>query len=81
MAKAQQGKKVNIVDNMMKMLEEYSNNLEGIVRARTAELEVEKQKSQELLRSVWNEAFWPLIMPTSISVVDVGVYVGDQFLT
>ena len=52
LAKAQQGKKVNIVDNMMKMLEEYSNNLEGIVRARTAELEVEKQKSQELLRPV-----------------------------
>ena len=57
MAKAQQGKKINIVDNMMKMLEEYSNNLEGIVRARTAELEVEKQKSQELLRPVWNEVF------------------------
>ena len=52
LAKAQQGKKINIVDNMMKMLEEYSNNLEGIVRARTAELEVEKQKSQELLRLV-----------------------------
>ena len=44
-----QGKKINIVDNMMKMLEDYSNNLEDIVRARTAELEVEKQKSQELL--------------------------------
>ena len=57
LAKAQQGKKINIVDNMMKMLEEYSNNLEGIVRARTAELEVEKQKSQELLRPVWNEVF------------------------
>ena len=34
---------------MMKMLEDYSNNLEDIVKARTAELEVEKQKSQELL--------------------------------
>lgn len=45
----QQGKKINIVDNMMKMLEDYSNNLEDIVKARTAELEVEKQKSQELL--------------------------------
>ena len=44
-----QGKKTNIVDNMMKMLEDYSNNLEGIVKSRTAELEVEKQKSQELL--------------------------------
>ena len=34
---------------MMKMLEEYSNHLEDIVKARTAELEVEKKKSQELL--------------------------------
>ena len=50
LSKAQQGKKTNIVDNMMKMLEDYSNNLEGIVKARTAELEVEKQKSQELLQ-------------------------------
>ena len=33
----------------MKMLEEYSNHLEDIVKARTAELEVEKKKSQELL--------------------------------
>ena len=48
-ANVQQGKKINIVDNMMKMLEDYSNNLEDIVKARTAELEVEKQKSQELL--------------------------------
>ena len=60
LAKAQQGKKINIVDNMMKMLEEYSNNLEGIVRARTAELEVEKQKSQELLSQFEMSYFWLL---------------------
>ncbi|CAG5091537.1 Oidioi.mRNA.OKI2018_I69.PAR.g13112.t1.cds [Oikopleura dioica] len=49
LSKVQKGKKTNIVDNMMKMLEEYSNHLEDIVKARTAELEVEKKKSQELL--------------------------------
>ena len=43
-------KKANIVDNMMKHLEDYSNNLESIVAERTAELSVEKKKSEELLK-------------------------------
>ena len=42
-------KKANIVDNMMKVLEEYSSHLEDIVAERTADLEIEKKKSEELL--------------------------------
>ena len=42
-------RKGNLIDNMNKMLEKYSKNLEGIVAERTKELEVEKQKSESLL--------------------------------
>ncbi|CAF0809266.1 unnamed protein product [Adineta steineri] len=43
------GKKVNIVDTMFKMLENYSNNLEGLIRDRTTQLEEEKKKTDKLL--------------------------------
>eukprot|EP01135_Chromosphaera_perkinsii_P008018 Nk52_evm90s1073 gene=Nk52_evmTU90s1073 len=40
---------VNILDNMSKMLENYTQNLEGIIMERTSELNEEKQKTDELL--------------------------------
>ncbi|CAF3902004.1 unnamed protein product [Rotaria magnacalcarata] len=43
------GKKVNIVDTMFKMLEQYSNNLEDLIRERTNQLEEEKKKTDKLL--------------------------------
>ncbi|CAF3674386.1 unnamed protein product [Rotaria sp. Silwood1] len=43
------GKKVNIVDTMFKMLEQYSNNLEDLIRERTTQLEEEKKKTDKLL--------------------------------
>ncbi|XP_046371592.2 atrial natriuretic peptide receptor 1-like [Haliotis rufescens] len=43
------GKKTNILDNMLKMLEAYSNNLEQLVADRTEELALEKQKTERLL--------------------------------
>ncbi|CAF4358380.1 unnamed protein product, partial [Rotaria sp. Silwood2] len=43
------GKKVNIVDTMFKMLEQYSNNLEELIRERTTQLEEEKKKTDKLL--------------------------------
>lgn len=42
-------RKVNIVDTMFKMLEQYSNNLEDLIRERTTQLEEEKKKTDKLL--------------------------------
>ncbi|KAM7542665.1 hypothetical protein Aperf_G00000018852 [Anoplocephala perfoliata] len=43
------GKKTNIVDHMLKVMEKYSVNLESQVSQRTAELQVEKQKTEVLI--------------------------------
>ena len=42
-------RKINIMDNMIKKLERYANNLEDIVTQRTAELGDEKKRSDMLL--------------------------------
>jgi len=43
------GKKINVMDNMIKMLEKYATNLEGIVAERTEQLAQEKKKVEMLL--------------------------------
>ncbi|XP_061537239.1 retinal guanylyl cyclase 2 isoform X2 [Phycodurus eques] len=43
------GKKTNIIDSMLRMLEQYSSNLEDLIRERTEELEVEKHRTEKLL--------------------------------
>uniref|UniRef100_A0A8D3BVM7 Guanylate cyclase n=1 Tax=Scophthalmus maximus TaxID=52904 RepID=A0A8D3BVM7_SCOMX len=43
------GKKTNIIDSMLRMLEQYSSNLEDLIRERTEELEVERQKTDNLV--------------------------------
>ncbi|CAC5377896.1 ANPRA [Mytilus coruscus] len=45
----QGGKKTNIVDNMIQILEKYANNLEEIVEERTEALIEEKKKTDRLL--------------------------------
>ncbi|XP_067995602.1 retinal guanylyl cyclase 2 isoform X2 [Melanerpes formicivorus] len=42
-------KKSNIIDSMLRMLEQYSSNLEDLIRERTEQLEIEKQKTEKLL--------------------------------
>ena len=39
----------NVMDNMIKMMERYSNHLEEIVQERTVEIEDEKNRSEQLL--------------------------------
>ncbi|XP_048093246.1 retinal guanylyl cyclase 2 isoform X1 [Alosa alosa] len=43
------GRRTNIIDSMLRMLEQYSSNLEELIRERTEELEIEKQKTEKLL--------------------------------
>ncbi|XP_077597748.1 retinal guanylyl cyclase 2-like isoform X3 [Stigmatopora nigra] len=43
------GKKANIIDSMLRMLEQYSANLEDLIRERTDELEVERSKTDKLI--------------------------------
>lgn len=40
---------MNIIDSMLRMLEQYSSNLEDLIGERTEELELEKQKTDRLL--------------------------------
>uniref|UniRef100_A0A3B4B8H8 guanylate cyclase n=1 Tax=Periophthalmus magnuspinnatus TaxID=409849 RepID=A0A3B4B8H8_9GOBI len=43
------GKRANIIDSMLRMLEQYSSNLEDLIRERTDELEVERTKTEKLV--------------------------------
>ncbi|XP_077444446.1 retinal guanylyl cyclase 2-like isoform X3 [Stigmatopora argus] len=43
------GKRANIIDSMLRMLEQYSANLEDLIRERTDELEVERSKTDKLI--------------------------------
>ena len=46
------GKTINVIDNMIKMLEQHAEHLEELVAERTAELQVEKQKVETLLYNI-----------------------------
>lgn len=46
---------------MLRMLEQYSSNLEDLIRERTEELEVERQKTDKLVA-----AMLPKLVPSNI---------------
>ena len=53
------------MDNMAKMLEEYAENLEGLVNARTAMLHAEQEKTAELLQKT--DELLAQMLPRSIA--------------
>lgn len=57
------GKKTNLIDSMLRMLEQYSSNLEDLIRERTEELEVERHKTDQLLAQMLPRS----VSPTSYS--------------
>ncbi|CAH1786475.1 unnamed protein product [Owenia fusiformis] len=52
----------NIMDNLLKRMEVYANNLEHIVEDRTSQLIVEKKKSEELLHQILPKAIAERLM-------------------
>ncbi|XP_070538177.1 atrial natriuretic peptide receptor 1-like [Ptychodera flava] len=49
---AERGNSENILDNLLTRMEQYANNLEGIVAQRTAQLVEEQRKSEQLLQQL-----------------------------
>ena len=43
---------MNIIDNMIRIMEKYTDHLEEVVAERTQQLEDEKQKTDQLLYSM-----------------------------
>ena len=43
---------MNMIDNMIRIMEKYTDNLEELVAERTKQLEDEKQKTDQLLYSM-----------------------------
>ncbi len=46
------GKQSNILDNLLKRMEQYANNLEGLVGERTAMLAQEQKRTEQLLLQI-----------------------------
>ncbi|XP_033122630.1 atrial natriuretic peptide receptor 1-like [Anneissia japonica] len=75
------GGTINIIDNMIRMMEKYANNLEELVHSRTVLLEEEKQKTDKLLyqmlpRSVADQLKMGLVVEAEY-FDDVSIYFSD----
>nr|XP_023419350.1 retinal guanylyl cyclase 1 [Cavia porcellus] len=65
------GRKMNIIDSMLRMLEQYSSNLEDLIRERTEELEQEKQKTDRLLTQ--------MLPPSVAEALKMGIPVEPEY--
>ncbi|XP_020822370.1 retinal guanylyl cyclase 1 [Phascolarctos cinereus] len=65
------GRKTNIIDSMLRMLEQYSSNLEDLIRERTEELELEKQKTDKLLTQ--------MLPPSVADALKLGIPVEPEY--
>lgn len=45
-------RKINVIDNMIRMLEQHTEHLEELVESRTQELDEEKKKVENLLYNI-----------------------------
>lgn len=62
-----ENEKGNLVDNLLKRMEQYANNLEGLVEERTRDYLEEKRKCEELLYQLLPKSVaYQLIMGKSV---------------
>lgn len=52
---------------MLRMLEQYSSNLEDLIQERTEDLEIEKQKTEKLLTQMLPPYVWTPVEYESLS--------------
>ena len=71
-----QGKKTSVADPMLRMLEKYSQSLEDLIRERTEELELERERIERLLSQMlplWVDLIVPLAsVPLSMGPGELG---------
>ncbi|CAH6792663.1 Gucy2d [Phodopus roborovskii] len=66
-----QGKKTSVADSMLRMLEKYSQSLEGLVQERTEELELERRKTERLLSQ--------MLPPSVANALKMGTTVEPEY--
>lgn len=66
----------NILDNLLKRMEQYANNLESLVQERTADYLEEKRKAEDLLYQLLPKYVFPFLSFPTIWQVDESI-LGD----